>query len=121
LAGNLGPHLSGLLAPFPVIASVLAAFTHVLHGEEDVARILRGFVVALVAYAMFCFTLALSLKSLGIATGFAAAIVCALVTQTLVLVLAAAIWRWRRDQRAVPTASARCRASCPAHVGCERG
>jgi hypothetical protein len=105
LAGNLGPHLSGLLAPFPVIASVLAVFTHVLHGEEDVARILRGFVVALVAYAMFCFTLAVSLKSLGIAAGFAVATVCALVTQTLVLVLAAAIWHWRRDQRAVPAAA----------------
>ncbi len=91
LAGHLGAHLSGLLAPFPVIASVLAVFTHIFHGDEDVVRILRGFVVALVAYAMFCFTLAVSLRSLGIASGFATAIGCALATQALVLMLV----RWR--------------------------
>jgi hypothetical protein len=95
LAGHLGAHLSGLLAPFPVIASVLAVFTHILHGDEDVVRILRGFVVALVAYAMFCFTLAVSLRSLGIAGGFTTAIACALAIQALVLML---VW-WRGRDR----------------------
>jgi hypothetical protein len=98
LAGHLGAHLSGLLAPFPVIASVLAVFTHILHGDEDVVRILRGFVVALVAYAMFCFTLAVSLRSLGIAGGFTTAIACALAIQALVLML---VW-WRGRDRPSP-------------------
>ena len=87
LAGHLGAHLSGLLAPFPVVASVLAVFTHILHGEEDVARILRGFVLGLVAYALFSFMLAVSLQSLGITSGFTVAIACALGTQALMLTL----------------------------------
>jgi len=90
LAERLGPHLSGLLAPFPVIASVLSVFTHILHGEDDVARIMRGFVIALSSYAMFCFTLAVSLRSLGTAAGFALATAVALTTQSLVL---AVVWR----------------------------
>lgn len=100
LAERLGPHLSGLLAPFPVIASVLSVFTHILHGEEDVARILRGFVIALSAYAMFCFTVAASLRPLGTAFGFALATAVALATQALVLTL---VWRSRgRTVQATP-------------------
>lgn len=93
LAGHLGAHLSGLLAPFPVVASVLAVFTHILHGEEDVARILRGFVLGLVAYALFSFVLAVSLQSLGVAGGFTVAIACAVVTQALMLTF---VWSWHR-------------------------
>jgi hypothetical protein len=85
LAGQLGPKLSGLLAPFPVIASVLAVFTHAQHGEQDLLRIMRGFVVGLVAYSLFCFTLALSLRSMGTAASFALATLAALTTQTIML------------------------------------
>lgn len=85
LAGQLGPKLSGLLAPFPVVASVLAVFTHAQHGEQDLLRIMRGFVVGLVAYALFCFTLALSLESLSTAASFALATLAALVTQAIML------------------------------------
>jgi hypothetical protein len=88
LAGQLGAKLSGLLAPFPVVASVLAVFTHALHGEQDLLRIMRGFVVGLVAYALFCFALAVSLQSLGIAESFLLAATVALVTQALALCLA---------------------------------
>lgn len=87
LAGQLGPKLSGLLAPFPVIASVLAVFTHAQHGEQDLLRIMRGFVVGLVAYALFCFTLALALRSLGTAESFALATLAALATQAAMLTL----------------------------------
>jgi hypothetical protein len=87
LAGRLGPQLSGLLAPFPVIGSVLAVFTHTQHGEDQLLRIVRGFALGLVAYALFCFTLAVSLEALGITAGFLLASVCALVVQTLVIAL----------------------------------
>ena len=83
LAGQLGAKLSGLLAPFPVIASVLAVFTHAQHGEQDLRRIMRGFVIGLVAYALFCFALAVSLESLGIAASFLLAAVVALATQAV--------------------------------------
>jgi hypothetical protein len=95
VAGQLGPKLSGLLAPFPVIASVLAVFTHAQHGEQDLLRIMRGFVVGLVAYALFCFALAVSLESLGIAESFVLASGCALATQAVALTVT-----WRRREPA---------------------
>jgi uncharacterized membrane protein (GlpM family) len=98
LAGQLGAKLSGLLAPFPVIASVLAVFTHAQHGEQDLLRIMRGFVIGLVAYALFCFALAQSLGSLGIAGSFLLAAIAALATQAVALTLT---WR-RRDPAAEP-------------------
>jgi len=88
VAGWLGPQLSGLLAPFPVIASVLAAFTHVQRGSGDVQRLLRGLVAGFGAFALFCFTLAVSLRALGVAGAFALASAVALATQALVLSLA---------------------------------
>jgi hypothetical protein len=87
LAGQLGPSLSGLLAPFPVVASVLAVFTHAQRGEEDLLRIMRGFLMGLVAYALFCFALAVSLESLGIAESFLLATAGALTTQAVALTL----------------------------------
>ncbi len=98
LAGQLGPKLSGLLAPFPVIASVLAVFTHAQHGEQDLLRIMRGFVMGLVAYALFCFVLSVSLGSLGIAEAFLLATVAALATQAVALTVT---WR-RREPAAEP-------------------
>ena len=86
-AGWLGPKLSGLLAPFPVIASVLAAFTHVQRGSADVQRLLRGLVAGFGAFALFCFTLAISLRTLGVAASFALATGVALCTQGFVLSL----------------------------------
>ena len=68
LAGALGPRLSGLLASFPVLATVLAAFTHAQDGPAAAAQLLRGFVTGLVAFAVFCFSVAelLPHDSLGV-------------------------------------------------------
>jgi hypothetical protein len=85
IAGWLGPQLSGLLAPFPIIATVLATFTHAQRGADETLRLLRGLLAAYVAFALFCFTLAISLRSLGTAAGFVLATAVALVTQALVL------------------------------------
>ncbi|HEY5261634.1 MAG TPA: hypothetical protein VIJ33_05940 [Solirubrobacteraceae bacterium] len=98
VAGQLGAKLSGLLAPFPVIASVLAVFTHAQHGEQDVLRIMRGFVMGLVAYALFCFVLSVSLESLDIAEAFVFAAAAALATQAVALTVT---WR-RREPAAEP-------------------
>lgn len=103
LAGQLGAKLSGLLAPFPVIASVLAVFTHALHGEDDLLRIMRGFVLGLVAYALFCFALAESLDSLSVAASFVVAVAVAVATQSLALALS---WRSRRATAAAAVSAA---------------
>ncbi|MHB8242904.1 MAG: hypothetical protein ACYDHN_13060 [Solirubrobacteraceae bacterium] len=87
VAGWLGPQLSGLLAPFPIIATVLATFTHAQRGTDELLRLLRGLVSGFVAFALFCFTLAVSLRSLDVAAAFALATGLALLIQTASLAL----------------------------------
>jgi hypothetical protein len=76
LAGTLGPHLSGLLATFPVLATVLAAFTHAQEGPAAAAQFLRGFATGLVAFAVFCFAVAEILPHTSIAAAF---VICAAI------------------------------------------
>jgi len=85
IAGWLGPQLSGLLAPFPIITTVLATFTHAQRGSDDVLRLLRGLISGFGAFALFCFTLAISLPRLDTAAAFALATTLALLTQGAVL------------------------------------
>ena len=80
-SGALGSNLSGLLAPFPIITSVLAVFTHA-HGGADQARVLlRNFLVGFYGFAAFCLTLELALESLGTAASFGLALIVALAVQ----------------------------------------
>ena len=85
VASWLGPQLSGLLAPFPIIATVLATFTHAQRGSDDTVRMLRGMVTGFGAFSLFFFTLAVSLRGLGTAGAFTLATTIALSTQALVL------------------------------------
>jgi hypothetical protein len=87
IAGWLGPQLSGLLAPFPIIATVLAIFTHAQRGVDETLRLLRGLISGFGAFALFFFTLAVSLRSLGIAAGFVLATAVALLAQALVFLI----------------------------------
>lgn len=85
-SGWLGPRLSGLLAPFPVIASVLAVFTHGQRGGGgELQHLLRGLLLGYGAYALFCFTLAVGLSSLGTVAAFSLACVATLLCQAAVL------------------------------------
>jgi uncharacterized membrane protein (GlpM family) len=85
IAGWLGPQLSGLLAPFPIIATVLATFTHAQRGTDELRRLLRGLLSGFGAFALFCFALSLALRHVDIATAFALATATALLVQALVL------------------------------------
>ena len=60
-AGALGPTVSGVLTPFPVAASVLAAFTLAHDGPAASLAMLRGFVAALPGFAAFFFAVAVAL------------------------------------------------------------
>jgi hypothetical protein len=95
VSGWLGPQLSGLLAPFPIIATVLATFTHAQRGPDELLRLLRGLLSGFGAFALFCFTLAASLRHFDIAAAFALASALALLTQGIVLVL----MRWSSAPR----------------------
>ncbi len=96
VAGQLGAKLSGLLAPFPVITSVLAVFTHAQHGERELHLIMRGLVTGFVAYALFCFVLAVSLEAFGTAESFLLATLAALATQAVAVTVT-----WRRREPAI--------------------
>ncbi|HTA12823.1 MAG TPA: hypothetical protein VK765_05315 [Solirubrobacteraceae bacterium] len=87
VSGWLGPQLSGLLAPFPVITTVLATFTHAQRGTQELARLLRGLVSGFGAFALFCFSLDLALRRVDTLAAFAIATGLALLTQSLVLAL----------------------------------
>ncbi len=81
VSGALGPHLSGLLAPFPIVTSVLAVFTHTHGGIAQVEVLLRNFLVGFYGFATFCFVLAISLSTLAVAPAFGLATAAALTVQ----------------------------------------
>ncbi|MBA3841523.1 MAG: hypothetical protein H0X39_02715 [Actinobacteria bacterium] len=81
VAAPLGPHTSGLLAAFPIVVPVLAAFTQAQGGWEESVRLLRGFTVGFFAYGLFCFTVAETLERLGTVSSFALATALALALQ----------------------------------------
>ena len=87
VAGWLGPQLSGLLAPFPIIATVLAVFTHVQRGTGELVPMLRGMVSGFAAFALFFFTLAVTLGHIPTGAAFALATSLALATQGVALLL----------------------------------
>jgi hypothetical protein len=84
LAGVAGAHLAGMLAAFPVLASVLAAFTHAQDGAGAAAALLRGMLRGLVSFAVFCFVVAAILPGAGQAVAFLAASAAALAVHAAV-------------------------------------
>ncbi|MBL8518871.1 MAG: hypothetical protein JNM76_18050 [Betaproteobacteria bacterium] len=80
-ASSLGPRLSGLVAMFPVLGTVLAVFSHRHAGAAFTTQLLRGMAAGFYAFITFCVVLALTLAPWGIGASFAAAIVAALAVQ----------------------------------------
>src|SRR4051794_15488487 len=78
VSGALGPRLSGLLAAFPVLASVLSAFIHAQDGPAAVADFLRGLLAGLGGFAAFCFVVAELIPPAGPPAAFLAATLVAL-------------------------------------------
>lgn len=92
-APALGPRLSGLLATFPVFATVLAVFAHRLQGGAAVQQVLWGLLLGLFGLAGFFFALAVSIGRAGIAGGFAIAAAVALAIQ------GCSLWAMRGGRR----------------------
>lgn len=95
VAPALGPRLTGLVAPFPLFASILALFAHQQQGSEAAVLVMRGLLVGLFGFASFFFVLAITLSSRGIALAFGLATLAALAVQGMTLVFV-------RAQRARP-------------------
>ncbi len=86
-AGGLGPRLTGVLTPFPISNTVLAAFVLVLEGPAHANAFLRGFLRGAYGFVAFCFLVAVLLLPLGTAAAFALALCAALLVQLLVRLL----------------------------------
>ena len=85
-AQSLGPVLGGLLAPFPIASTILTVFAHRQGGSEAARSVLKGLLLALNSFAVFCAVLALALAHLALAPAFGAALLAAAAVQ------AAMVW-----------------------------
>jgi hypothetical protein len=92
LAQLLGPHLSGLLAPFPIFATILSVFTHHGQGAAATGRLLRGVVLGSFSFAGFFLVVAVLLPPAGIGVTFLCASLVALAIQ------GASLWLIRRTR-----------------------
>lgn len=106
ISGALGPHLSGLLAPFPIITSILAVFTHAHGGAAQLETLLRNFLVGFYGFAAFCFVLAVALPSLATAAAFGLATAAALAVQGALFLLRSRL-RWQRSRASGSLAATR--------------
>ena len=80
-AASVGARLSGLLAMFPVISTVLAVFSHRQCGHEFTICLLRGIVFGWYAFLVFCVVLGWALPQLAIGAAFLSASAAAVVAQ----------------------------------------
>jgi hypothetical protein len=81
LAPLLGPQLAGLLAPFPLYASILVTFAHHQRGPVAALGVLRGLLLGLFAFVTCFFVLAMVLPVAGIGVSFIVAILATLSVQ----------------------------------------
>lgn len=84
-SGALGPTWSGVLAPFPIVTSVLAGFSLAHDPRPATQTLLRGMVVGFFSFATFLATIAAFVESWGIASAFLAALAVAGAMQAAVL------------------------------------
>ena len=82
-ASELGALAGGVLAALPVLASVLAVATHRRHGAPAVAALLRGMVLGMGGFVVFCAAFALLVGPAGAAGAFLAAGAGAVAAQAL--------------------------------------
>ncbi len=82
-ASDLGPRLSGHLAMFPVLGTVLAVFSHRHSGAPFAITLLRGMTLGFYAFSTFCLMLALALPRLPISAAFTLALGSAGLVQLL--------------------------------------
>src|SRR5436309_1461951 len=72
-ANRFGALVGGMLAALPVLAYVLAVFTHRQLGSAAAIELLRGTLAGMVGFVAFCELVAVLLTSLGLWPTFVAA------------------------------------------------
>jgi hypothetical protein len=84
VAGWLGPTAGGIITALPVLACVLAAFTHERYGGDAVTRLLRGMLSGMAGFVVFCLLVAAMVNDAGVTLTFLAATAAALCTQAAI-------------------------------------
>jgi hypothetical protein len=85
VAPFLGPHLSGLVATFPIYLSVLTVFAHLHAGMPAAVGVMRGLLTGMLGTASFYLVVHFALEPAGVGTAFLAATGTALAFQALAL------------------------------------
>ena len=85
VADELGPTLSGLLNAFPVLSTIITAFTHAQHGSGPTIAFVRGFTRSIIGFGSFAFMLALTMVPLGLGWALVVAMVAQIVVSGITL------------------------------------
>jgi len=86
-ADLLGPRLSGIVSTFPVIVTVVGAFTHHQWGPDAVRRMLRSLTLSLLAFVAFFLVAGTTMPDVGLAMSFVLGTVAALPVSAALLAL----------------------------------
>jgi hypothetical protein len=95
-ASKLGPRLTGLIAPFPLYAAILAVFAHHLEGPAAAVSVLKGLLLGLFGFAGFFLVFAALIESARLLAAVAVATAVTLAFQ------AVSLWVLRRSEAARP-------------------
>ena len=90
-ADVLGPQFSGVAATFPVILTVVGAFTHHRWGLAAVTELARGITLSLLSFVAFFLVVGSSVAERGLVTSYALAAAAALAMSAGMI----AVNRWR--------------------------
>jgi Protein of unknown function (DUF3147) len=113
-AGALGAVAGGMLAALPILACVLAVFTHREHGGPQAIALLRGMLAGMASFVLFCQVIALAVVPYGIAAAFAAATGVALAVQALAVYSPTPVHSLLRRQRSAASVAV---AAAPGSLG----
>jgi uncharacterized membrane protein (GlpM family) len=107
VAERLGPVLSGLVNAFPVLTTVITAFTHAQRGSAATIAFVYSFERAIIGFGSFCFALALTIDRLGLAAGLASAAAAQVAVSGLVLAYTTGPYRLMRRHTRQPVEGGR--------------
>jgi hypothetical protein len=89
-AGWFGPLIGGMLAALPILASMLAVFTHRRHGAAAVIVFVRGMLSGMASFVGFCAVVAALAVPAGVPVAFGAALLAAAMLHAVSLAVAPA-------------------------------
>jgi hypothetical protein len=83
-ASWLGATVGGVLTALPVLACVLAVFTHRCHGSAAATQLLRGMLSGMAGFVAFCVLVAALVETAGVVPAFIVATGSALIIQAAI-------------------------------------